>query len=166
VTIDIVDVLQIAPPIDFEAVDDTAVPATEDFRTSLRAFLLASEGLEDLEGRIYWSNSPPSVEYPFMILSRLWEKTIIITTHVFYRECAYQFTIFSFDDEQAETLTEAAHNALLPIEDYDPIRFIGGYESSRKPGRVIGPDSQPMGMIGGETVWRCSFDYEFILGNS
>ena len=39
--------------------------------------------------------------------------------------------------------------------------FDGGYEMARFPGPSRGPDADVLGMVGGDLVWRSSFDVDF-----
>lgn len=162
--LDLIDITKLAPPFALDGSDYTEpTVGTEDFRSALRTYLLSLTELAGLDA-IYWSSSPSGADMPYMVISRLWQRTNVVTTAVYYKEAAYQFTIISMDDEEAETLGQSAHDALLPLADAEEIAFTGGYEMTRIPGQNRGPDAQNTGMVGGDKVWIYSFDYTWLLG--
>jgi hypothetical protein len=164
--IDLIDIIQLAPPFNFSAADDLQAPLpTDDFRKALRDFLLAVPGVGDaVDGRVYWSKSPPGAEMPFLVISRINQRTNMITTKIFFFEAEYQFSVFSTDDAVAESIATAAYQALLPDEDMEEIFFAEGREMTRIPRLFYGPDAQMQGMIGAEDVWMCHFDYGWLIG--
>ena len=163
-SIDIVDVFQLAPPIAFSSGDDTPAPVpTDDFLTALRSFLLATPGLEDLTDA-YWEESPPGVVYPFAVFSQLWEETTLILNHPSYSEWAYQISIFTKSAPQARAMGKAAHDRMLPTEGMEVMLFSEGVEMTRAPGRLTGPKIQPQGLIGGEKIYMVHFDCTWIVG--
>lgn len=165
-TLNIVHIVNLAPP--FRLTDLSYVPpplATEDFLTALRNFLLDVPGLAGLTGVFHWrAGSAPTGRYPFLFFKRLHQTTIFITTKHFYRVAVFQFDVLAQDEEEADTLGQAAYDALTQGAGAETILFAGGYEMGRSPQQFHGPDEEPGLRPGGVQVWRCRFDCEFQIG--
>lgn len=142
--------------------DVTAAP-TATFLEALRAFLLADDTLADLTD-VYLHTAPPGSEYPHLVISRLYQTPFLNTEDSYHKEVGVQFTAFSQDAAEAETLGDAAYDALFPFDGHDPLEFAEGYEMTRLPGTSRGPTADARGPIAGDPVWRQHFDYTFLVG--
>jgi len=138
-------------------------PVTADFRTALRARLKGAPSLAGLT-EVYWRDSPPSAVLPFLIFADLYATSMINTSDSYYAEEAHQFDVFGLDDEETETLGEAAFDLLYPRHENPPLLFAEGYEMTRLPGQGRGPAQEAGGAIGGRPVWKFSFDYTWFIG--
>jgi hypothetical protein len=173
--IDLLDLTLLAPP--FGADGDTPVTVTDDFRTALRARLLAAPGLEPLVepvevpgrepvgNRVYWS-TVRAAPFPHIRIYRIGGDRRMENSAdggPFWRRL--QFSILSDDDEEAETISEAAY-AALEWDANDPLLFVEGYEMARFPDELMGPDEQSGAGPNGDDVWMSHFDVEFLMGKS
>jgi len=142
-----------------------AEPVTADFRTALRARLKGAPELAGLT-EVYWRRSPPSAILPFLIVDDL-SSTPRHLTGDYYTATDLQFTIFSPDDREAETLGAEAWSALAPGEGDSPLLFVEGRElRQRVPWMMRGPTADEKGVINGKTVWRTHFDCRFFIARA
>jgi hypothetical protein len=161
--IDIVDITLLAPPFTLVGTDPIPPSSDEDFRTALRAYLVDHPSLSTLAG-VYWNRDYPGAPLPHLIFNLITKRKLVITTSKYYTEATYQFTILASDDEEAETLGEAAYDCLLPMAVNGPIIFAGGYEMGRSPGQARGPETRDDAVVGSDQVWMYHFDYKFTFG--
>lgn len=164
--IDLIDTLQLAPPFHFSELDDTPLPLpTDDFVTALQQFLIDIPGVGDaVDKRVIWDAPLPGTEIPYAVFSLIHERTNVVTNKIFFDEAEYQFDFFAMDDRQCKAIAKAAYIALLPDEDMEEILFREGREMTRIPRLFYGPKVEPQGLIGAERVWRCHFDYGWLIG--
>jgi hypothetical protein len=159
----LVDLTLLALPFGLDNTIVVPEPVADDFLTSLRKRLKAVPALSTL-AEVYLSTSPPSAEFPFAVINRLYQLPFLNTTDSYYKEVACQFTVYSRDDEEADALGSAAYDALFPRHENPPLFFSDGYEMTRTPGQSRGPESQAWGRVAGDPVWRYRFDYTFLVG--
>jgi hypothetical protein len=133
------------------------------FRIALRARLMEQPELAEIRD-VYWNRVPLDAPYPYMVIDRVNEDPFVNLTDSYYEELALQFTVNSFDADQAERLGEAAWEALRPVPENPPLLFKTGYEMTRLPGARRGPVEQPGQGPAGENVWSYEFDYMFLIG--
>jgi hypothetical protein len=160
--VSLLSVLNLWPPFGASA---APVTVTDDFRTALRARLLAAPGLEPLGDRVFWS-SARAAAFPHLRIYRIGgdrREENTVDGGPFWRRL--QFSILSADDEEAETISEAAY-AALEWDVNDPLLFVEGYEMARFPDELMGPDEQSGAGPNGDDVWMSHFDVEFLMGKS
>lgn len=150
--------------IPFSGEGDSSEPApTATFLEALRAFLAETGSLAALDD-VYLHRAHPGAEFPHLIINRLYQTPFINTEDSYHKEVGVQFTVFSQDADEAETLGDAAYDALYPSDGYEPLEFAEGYEMTRLPGTSHGPTSDAWGATDGDPVWRQHFDYVWMIG--
>lgn len=160
--IDLLDLTLLSPPFSAEG-DAEPEPVTDNFLAALRTRLRSIADLSPI-GDIYLTTSPPEAAYPYLVINRLWQSPFINTSSSYYKEVGVQFTLLSQDADEADTLGNAAYDALFPEDANPSLVFTDGYEMTRSPGQSHGPDAQTSGRTSGDPVWMYRFDYTFLIG--
>ena len=156
--------LSLWPPFCGAEDDEEPEPEpTEDFRTALRNRLLAADGLESLEGRIYWAKTGPAPFPNMRILPVGPDRKEENTSNSYPFRRTLQFSILSTDDVECEELATAAYEALAWAAS-EPLLFVGGYEIARFPDDLWLPREPSGDGPGGSDIWHAHFDVEFLLG--